>query len=740
MNNSIFNIISYFFILKFLSLIFQVVFDFGFLNVNAEEIVNTASVKFNVLTNPEYENTQMCVSINDKIYELKNEDELLWSNVIDVPVEKRSLINYFYIPCDNSQVIKEDFYRYMNVTPGMEYETIYEFYQRPTTKDVEFLPEIWENPYPTRSNDIFDINNVNTFFLSAENVTQLELMNQFPHNKIKVPFIGKLYDAHSSYKFEKGWELSISGNYSRMFTKQSFKIVYKGEEEISFEPKRLRLKAFPNDATMLREPISLELLQKVGVPTYRGSFARLYINKEYYGLYYYEDSMKKTYIRNLFHSRGKKPDIGPLFQAIPYKGVYNASLNYIDDQVTSYPNWNQTWNCKINGTDYGSKDESFTKLIDLMKKINQTDFENPTEHELLRDVYDIFELDIYIRLLAMDYLLGRFHGYWRNPSNFLIYYHPALKRYVFFPIDYTSSLGYKYVENNYTYETSINVWRLPKDLNDPLLNIIMNIPYFKGLFKSSLKLIIVNLFNPEILNPFIDSLKELIKFDLEMERKRKPYHSKTSVIEEVEINQTKVENVKEDANGFPSNSTIDTTIIIKKNTTITLIDPNWTFEKSITAINDNVSDIGYGIKEWINKRYEFVNDLLKNETVVSAGSLITRPPDPSNLYSDSIFDYFETIFPAGKYKLLIFFLVFLVILIAIVFVIHLKFKKPIEMEGDEHDIRKYNESFFHKVKTKFNFINGNGFFSKISKSLQNFFKKINTKTKNAFYQKSHNID
>jgi len=78
---------------------------------------------------------------------------------------------------------------------------------------------------------------------------------------------------------EEGWQLSIAGNYSRMFTKQSFKIAYKGKDDTSFEPKKLKLKAFPNDITMLREPISVELLKKVGIPTNRGAFARLYINK-----------------------------------------------------------------------------------------------------------------------------------------------------------------------------------------------------------------------------------------------------------------------------------------------------------------------------------------------------------------------------------------------------------------------------------------------------------------------------
>ena len=78
---------------------------------------------------------------------------------------------------------------------------------------------------------------------------------------------------------DTGWQLSIAGNYSRMFTKQSFKLAYKGETDENFDVKKVKLKAFPNDATMLREPISLELLKKVGVPTVRGAFTRLYINR-----------------------------------------------------------------------------------------------------------------------------------------------------------------------------------------------------------------------------------------------------------------------------------------------------------------------------------------------------------------------------------------------------------------------------------------------------------------------------
>jgi len=528
-----------------------------------------------------------------------------------------------------------------------------------------------------------------------------------------------------------------------MFTKQSFKIVYKGENEPNFTPVKLKLKGFANDATMLREPICLELLKKVGIPTYRGSFARLYIDNDYYGLYYFEDTMKKVYIKNLFHQERKNSDIGPLFQAIPNKGVYNASLSYIDDNALSYPNWNQTWDCKINGTNYGSKEESFTKLIDFMKKINQVDLTNKDENSILSSVYEIFELDIFIRLLVMDYLVGRFHGYWRNPSNFLIYYHPPLKRYVIFPVDYTSTLGYKYREHDYTYKTNLNEWRLPKELNDPLINMIMNTPYLKNLFISTLKLIVNNLFNPDIMFPFIDSLEEVIEYDLTQERELKPYHSSKSVIEEIEIKNIKEENIAEDTNGFPSNSTVDTTIIIKKNTTITLIDPSWSTDESLSAINNSISSIGYGIKEWIEKRSSFVDEQLTNVTLVSAGSLITRPPDPSDLYSDTLLGYFKNFLPSERYKVLFFFLAFLIALMGVVYIIHLKYKKPIEMEGDEHDLRKYNESFFQKVKTRFNFSKddgSDGFIINLGRNIKSCFRSIHYKTRNLIYHKSRNID
>jgi len=202
-----------------------------------EEIVKTASIHFNLLTGPEYTNTPFCVSINDTIHNLPDQKDLLRENSIEVEVLEDSVLTYSYCSCD--ETIKENFFRYLNVTPGETYNTPYEFFQRPSTNEVNFLPEIWENPYSTRNDDIFDISNVNTFHLVVKNTDQLELMNQFPHNDIKVPFTGDFYSVdHSTSLNEEGWQLSIAGNYSRMFTKQSFKIAYKGEDDTSFEPKK----------------------------------------------------------------------------------------------------------------------------------------------------------------------------------------------------------------------------------------------------------------------------------------------------------------------------------------------------------------------------------------------------------------------------------------------------------------------------------------------------------------------
>jgi len=48
---------------------------------------------------------------------------------------------------------------------------------------------------------------------------------------------------------------------------------------------------------------------------------------------------------------------------------------------------------------YGSKDESFAQLINFMRLLNQTDVYLLTDNEeILHSVYDIFELDIFIRL------------------------------------------------------------------------------------------------------------------------------------------------------------------------------------------------------------------------------------------------------------------------------------------------------------------------------------------------------
>lgn len=145
------------------------------------------------------------------------------------------------------------------------------------------------------------------------------------------------------------------------------------------------------------------------------------------------------------------------------------------------------------------------------------------------------------------------------------------------------------------------------------------------------------------------------------------------------------------------------------------------------------------IKEWIEERSKYVELLLVNVTLSPANVLITRPADPSNLYSDSFMDRFAIFFSSGKYGLFAFFLILVIALIVIVYLLYHKYKKPTEMEGDEHDLRKYNGTFFQRLKM--------GIFGNRNESIKDFFhgvsiklKKLFSSTKNYFYKKTHSVD
>jgi len=247
--NSITNTIIYIFFLIIIVLLSS---------INAKD-AKVTDINFNVIA-IWTENHKICVSVQQMIYDCTSNIIPLWECKVNIENLNVETLEYHYLYCDKTY--EEDFIRSVNVTIGESNETNNDFLRKPQTEKVTFLPEIWETPYCASNKEIYNLDYVGTFYLESLNKQELELMNREPHNHHKVPIVGK-YFGENFKVILNDWDISVAGNYSRMFTKQSFKMTYIGDEdEDNTIPKKIKLKAFPNDATMLREPICHELLKK----------------------------------------------------------------------------------------------------------------------------------------------------------------------------------------------------------------------------------------------------------------------------------------------------------------------------------------------------------------------------------------------------------------------------------------------------------------------------------------------
>lgn len=122
----------------------------------------------------------------------------------------------------------------------------------------------------------------------------------------------------------------IKGAYSRMDQKKGW--VIKFDEFVDqklFDVKKIAMKAGSvNDDTILKTKLMTDFMRAMSVPVQRSSYALLYINDQYSGLYYLHEDLDDTFLNSrIEHDTGK----GNLM-----KYFWNVHLGYFGSDLTFY--------------------------------------------------------------------------------------------------------------------------------------------------------------------------------------------------------------------------------------------------------------------------------------------------------------------------------------------------------------------------------------------------------------------
>lgn len=213
----------------------------------------------------------------------------------------------------------------------------------------------------------------------------------------------------------------IRGNTSRGNQKKSFKIDFKefGGEQVK-HLKKLNLKPNNNDPSMLRESMSWELYRRMNVPAARTSFVELYMNDEFMGVYQNVENIDDEFVNRRFGNED-----GNLF-----KCRWGATLEKSNDI-----NNNDLFELKTN-----EEVNDRSRLKKLVEVINSS-----VNSEWEQNMEAIFDVDNYLRQMAVESMIGNWDGYAYNSNNYYLYDNPATNKIHYIPYDLDNTWGIDWI-------------------------------------------------------------------------------------------------------------------------------------------------------------------------------------------------------------------------------------------------------------------------------------------------------
>ncbi len=176
-----------------------------------------------------------------------------------------------------------------------------------------------------------------------------------------------------------------------------------------------------NDPSFVREKPYYELAAAAGLKSPRSSFAALYINDEYWGLYVLTEVVNGDFLKNFF---GKGNDGGNLYKA----DDIGTSFEYLGTDPASYKT---TWEKQSN-----EDADDWTDLVQLCKTLNEA-----TADDIEAKLDPLIDIDSVLTALALDNLTVNLDSYVSMGQNFYIYRRTTDSKFVWIPWDPSLAFG-----------------------------------------------------------------------------------------------------------------------------------------------------------------------------------------------------------------------------------------------------------------------------------------------------------
>ncbi len=289
----------------------------------------------------------------------------------------------------------------------------------------------------------------------------------------------------------------LRGNTSRFSQKKSFKVSFnsfiRGRKYYGFE--KLNLNGEHNDPSIIRSKLSWDIFKKMRVPAPRSSHVMLYINNVYYGLYINVEHIDENFVKSRFGNND-----GNL-----YKCLWPADLNYLGADPNLYKL--TQGNRRVYELKTNKLLDDYSDLANFISVLNLTG-----DSLFASEIQKIFDVNTFLKNLAVDVLVGGWDDYWFLKNNYYLYLNTETEKFEYIPYDFDNTFGIWWdgiLPGVDWGSRDIYTWGNPNE-NRPLADRILDVQEFRDRFSYYMNQAVQNIFNSNSLNSRIDSIHNMI--------------------------------------------------------------------------------------------------------------------------------------------------------------------------------------------------------------------------------------
>ena len=266
------------------------------------------------------------------------------------------------------------------------------------------------------------------------------------------------------------------------------------------------------DNTIMREPLYFNVMSAYA-PSPKGSFARLNINGEYWGVYSFAQQINNELVDEWFPNtdgdRWRAPNIGGGTGGGPGGGGPGgggggfasgaSAFTYLGSGVRAY---SSNYELKTDNSE-----EAWPRLIHAIDVLNNT------PAETFRDaVEDVFAVDSWLWFLAVENIFTDDDSYWNKGADYAFYYEVESGR--IFPIEHDGNEAFT------TNDVTLSPLEGEGNPNRPMIANLLAIDEFKQRYLAHMRTVLEEKYNSEVMNPLIDQYQVLIQKAIEEDTKK----------------------------------------------------------------------------------------------------------------------------------------------------------------------------------------------------------------------------